>query len=993
MPTAILRADATTVSDGVSVTEYSFNFNGYCNRISVSGLQITEYMYSGAALLAERRSTLDGAGNAVSSFVRYERDTWDNVLSLQRFTSGETVDYEESAAYGNAYSMITSHTVGNVRTVYTYSADGKALCDVSVYEGDTLRERVSYTHDSRGNVLTETLYIFPGTQKKITSYSYADTLSRPSGICLDGLYPTAVTVSGLADADGNALPPITTAATYDTAGRTLTATDALGNVTAYAYDARGRLTRTDYADGTFETAVYDIPNARLTATNRAGYVTVTEYDERGNALRVRESDGTLLSENVYDALGRVIRARIYHTANTYSETRYTYDALGRTLSAGVYSETDALLSMETVGYAVTALNGKPHLCATHTLQGDANAPSTVTREYADAYGRTVRTARIYQQTELAKTYEYDFLDRLLKETNELGAITSYTYDYAGRTLSVTDALGASVHYTYDSVDNVLSATDALGNTVTHTYDVLGSVLTQTVPFDETAAQITKYAYDPAGNLLETRVSNHAPGAAEAWTRTVNTYDAMNRLASTTSYDGETAALVNAYTYNAYDQILTSAVGGALTSYTYDARGNRLSVQDAMGQSETYTCDLAGNVLTKTDRNGTVFTYTYDRLGRLLEETAVNGSQTEQRAYAYSLSGALIYEANGSVAVTRRYDCLGRMIEETESFGADTSVSRYAYNAADLRVRFEKLYNGESVLSESYEYDPVSSLIRVNASAAECPVTDGTQPAPDPEQPALDPYDFASYPELAVYEIRTDWMESPYRFRLVPLAGTALAFDLTYTQNGVQYGVCFEDPQYGGYLRVGALGNSSGSYSGSFTFAWEYDGAWETAERFEVLGRFFPDMTAYYEPMMDYYVYCGNTVVASVCAAMDGEDDLQLYLFIETGYYDFSPYLSSFFDLAETTETPIVTYTYDLGGNRISMTNANGTSTVYTYNKANLVTSVVNKRGTETLSSHTYTYYLDGNIRTETVDGETKSYEYDDLGRLTREVKYGIRRII
>ena len=77
--------------------------------------------------------------------------------------------------------------------------------------------------------------------------------------------------------------------------------------------------------------------------------------------------------------------------------------------------------------------------------------------------------------------------------------------------------------------------------------------------------------------------------------------------------------------------------------------------------------------------------------------------------------------------------------------------------------------------------------------------------------------------------------------------------------------------------------------------------------------------------------------------------------------------------------------------RISMTNANGTSTVYTYNKANLVTSVQNLSGNTLLSSHAYTYYLDGNIRTETADGETKSYEYDDLGRLTREVKDGVLR--
>jgi YD repeat-containing protein len=67
---------------------------------------------------------------------------------------------------------------------------------------------------------------------------------------------------------------------------------------------------------------------------------------------------------------------------------------------------------------------------------------------------------------------------------------------------------------------------------------------------------------------------------------------------------------------------------------------------------------------------------------------------------------------------------------------------------------------------------------------------------------------------------------------------------------------------------------------------------------------------------------------------------------------------------------------------------NGTTTTYAYNKANLVTSVLNKKGTTTLSSHTYTYYLDGNIASETVNSVETTYEYDGLGRLTKETKNG-----
>ena len=66
------------------------------------------------------------------------------------------------------------------------------------------------------------------------------------------------------------------------------------------------------------------------------------------------------------------------------------------------------------------LNGTSAQKVTNTVLGDANAPSIVTAQYTDAYGRMVQTSKTFEQVELTKTYEYDSLDRLLKETNENG---------------------------------------------------------------------------------------------------------------------------------------------------------------------------------------------------------------------------------------------------------------------------------------------------------------------------------------------------------------------------------------------------------------------------------------------------------------------------------------------------------------------------------------------------------------------------------------------
>ena len=83
------------------------------------------------------------------------------------------------------------------------------------------------------------------------------------------------------------------------------------------------------------------------------------------------------------------------------------------------------------------------------------------------------------------------------------------------------------------------------------------------------------------------------------------------------------------------------------------------------------------------------------------------------------------------------------------------------------------------------------------------------------------------------------------------------------------------------------------------------------------------------------------------------------------------------------------YTYDKNGNRATMTNGNGTTVIYAYNAANLVTSLQNKKGLSTLSNYVYQYYLDGNQAQKTDHtGRSTSYTYDAQRRLTQEAESG-----
>ena len=87
----------------------------------------------------------------------------------------------------------------------------------------------------------------------------------------------------------------------------------------------------------------------------------------------------------------------------------------------------------------------------------------------------------------------------------------------------------------------------------------------------------------------------------------------------------------------------------------------------------------------------------------------------------------------------------------------------------------------------------------------------------------------------------------------------------------------------------------------------------------------------------------------------------------------------------------VFYTYDKNDNitNVSVSDNNKKNvkltSAYSYNNANMLTSLVNKNGSgTTLSSYSYSYNLDGNINKKTETGKTTTYTYDGANRLTGE---------
>jgi RHS repeat-associated protein len=278
------------------------------------------------------------------------------------------------------------------------------------------------------------------------------------------------------------------------------------------------------------------------------------------------------------------------------------------------------------------------------------------------------------------TYGYDALNRLTSITNNKGHVTSFTYDALSRRTSMTHANGVVTSYSYDTASQLtrlahqFGATtinsfdytyDKVGNRKSktsrdgmhdYTYDTLNRLIQATNPLPSNPLET--YNYDPVGN----RTDSNQNGSS--------VFNAANEL-------NEDANFIYQYDNNGNMTHKTAKVGGAVTTYEYDAE----------------------NKLVRVVSPSNTANYKYDGLGRRVEKDVIAGSTTVSR-YVYDNEDILL-ELNGSNAIVARYthgpgidepvimekngqsffyhaDGLGSITELTNPLG--TVVQRYTYSS-------------------------------------------------------------------------------------------------------------------------------------------------------------------------------------------------------------------------------------------------------------------------------------------------------------------------
>ena len=571
---------------------------------------------------ADRLVRMEAADGAVTTFgYDHEGNLVSETDALGHVTEYTYDDLGRRTGVTDAAGATTSvcyNEIGNVdrichpngsSTVYTYEKGGRLR---SVLYPDGSGEKYSY--DAKGN-MTERITM--SGERYHYSYDVLDrivSITNAVGGTQHFEYDALGHVTEAADENGNI-----TRYEYTPNGNLSKVTDALGNETFYQYDAMGHLTQTSCTGtggeqtqntaytwdkeghvvavtdplGDMETYTYD-PAGRMTSkTDRDGYETAISYGADGQVEEIRYADGRTVSLT-YNAIRQLEEVKDW-----LGTTKIAMDEAGR-----VSSVTDPY--GKTVGYEWGSMGERTALIYPDGKRAEY--------EYNNAMQLTAMKLMSNEAPEQTILYSYDEAGRLTGKQMPGGSSTSYAYGNLGR---VSEILHTGVdfeehyHYGYDLIGNKISAEknrqgiNADSGRYEYSYDVMNRLTG--VSYDGMPQR--QYSYDAFGN--RSRKTEYTPNGK----------------------------LITTYGYNTKNQLITENSENGIRNYSYDHRGNLLSVTSGEDVLKAYGFDAANNMTESMGLTAGMVkraTYEYNGLGHRMGQNLTAGNSDPQKNIHYTL---------------------------------------------------------------------------------------------------------------------------------------------------------------------------------------------------------------------------------------------------------------------------------------------------------------------------------------------------------------------
>lgn len=598
---------------------------------------------------------------------------------------------------------------GVARLLHELSDESGSVLEGHEYDAQE-RGRASYAEGGRdrmtvtyGNRSATVVTVIDGAQTQTSEFTFAYAKGR---------YLTTKIVGSCASCGGADSESQSFA--YDANNRVTTATDGSGHVRRFTYDALGNVIARTEAAGTalartiafaYEHATWRDFATKITepsaAKPGAQKITTRTWNANESVLTVAETGwlNATASEThtvvtTFDARHRVIGVDGPRTdVSDVSSTTHHADGRIHTMTnaAGLTTTFD---DYDTYGNARRVI--------------DANG--VVTALVTDARGRVTQSTieavagEAGESTAYTTTTTYDGRDRLTRTTAPRGNSVAYEYEdgtnrllatirldengrQAERQLITRNTIGGSVREEDQSCASpaVVCSSWITKRSQRSTYDAHNR-LKEILHAAPAGAKVV-YGYDADGLLASIQDKNHATP------NTRYTYDALDRLVSTTqTLSG--GSVVTRYDYDVMDHLIAvTDANGNVTRYTYDDFGRMKRQESPVSGATTYAHDASGNITTLTDARGATTTSTYDVIQRLLTATTVLGASTETITFTYDTGtfgkGRVASMTDPSGSTTYAYDRRGLQRRETKQILGDTYTTEYEYdqNANRRAIRY------------------------------------------------------------------------------------------------------------------------------------------------------------------------------------------------------------------------------------------------------------------------------------------------------------------
>lgn len=610
--------------DGQSADRYVNLLTGI---IDENGIEFATYTYDDAARVTSSEHG-GSAGRIDLNYTKRSGESFDWSITEVTMPLGEVVTYDMepgpfrkvtdiedsrgdvTMTYDATTSWRTSKTdrEGH-QTTYTYDnlheisrTEAVGTTDARVIETDwdnainrvsEIREpgsTTTFTHNTRGQVLTKTIEDTATLATRTWTYTYHETPS------LGPLIGQVETING----PRTDVSDITSHEYYTTdhasgdylIGDLKAMVNALGNRTDYLkYDFNGRPLEIQDANNVLTVLTYH-PRGWIDSRTTDGKTTSFAYDDVGNLTRVTQPDGSYIDYEYDDA------HRLVAIADNYdNRVEYSLDAAGNRSSEKTYDNTNMLR-----------------------------------RQLSRVYDTLNRLDKLIDGNNDQTQFGYDNNGNRTDTLDANMNMTSFEYDGLDRLSKTIDAILGETEMGYDDRDNLTSVTDPLGSVTQYTYDGLNNQ----IELDSPDTGTTTYEFDAAGNRTAATDARNI--------RVEYDYDALNRLTDVVYPD---STLDVGFTYdvgsNGKGRLTQMTDSLGTVDYTYDERGNLLSETRAIGVDQyvtSYAYNNADRLLQITYPSGMKIDYTLDATGRI---TAVD--QTVN-SVAESLASNIQYEPFG-----------------------------------------------------------------------------------------------------------------------------------------------------------------------------------------------------------------------------------------------------------------------------------------------------------------------------------------------------------